>query len=170
MKHDFPGFRVFLVVLAAVFPLTVAQEQETGGKEEKNDQESADFKNLKNPVPYTERSIARGKAIYLRNCTECHDADGRALAQIVANATDLTAPQRFKHGTTDGEIFRSIRDGAGLEMPPFKASVREDDIWHMVNFIRGIGPESLRPPLQREKHEEEQPSGSEQTPERREGP
>jgi mono/diheme cytochrome c family protein len=46
-------------------------------------------------------------------------------------------------------MFRSIRDGAGASMPAFKTQLRsEEDMWHLVNYIRSLWPESARPPLQ----------------------
>jgi mono/diheme cytochrome c family protein len=105
-------------------------------------------KALKNPVPNTSKSIGRGKTMYgALGCADCHGADGKALTEIVANATDLTNPDIWKNGTAEGLIFRSIRDGAGLAMPPFKTQVNtQDDLWHLVNFIRNLWPEGQRPP------------------------
>jgi mono/diheme cytochrome c family protein len=115
-------------------------------------------KALKNPVPYDRESIVRGRTLYQRYCTECHGVDGRSMVDVIANATDLTAPQLWKHGTTDGETFRSIRDGAGLSMPPYRFQIREEeDLWHLVNFIRSLWPESMRPPLQEGKPANPQP-------------
>jgi hypothetical protein len=47
----------------------------------------------------------------------------------------------WKNGTSEGLIFRSIRDGAGLAMPPFKTEVTaQEDLWHLVNFVRSLWP------------------------------
>src|SRR5437762_2558728 len=70
-------------------------------------------KKLKSPVPYTKDSITRGRTLYARSCTPCHGADGKAMVDVVADATNLTEPKLWKSGTSEGEIFRSIRDGAG---------------------------------------------------------
>ncbi len=105
-------------------------------------------KKLKSPVPYSKASIARGKVLYVRACTECHGADGKSLVDVVANATDLTDPKLWTSGTSEGEIFRSIRDGAGEAMPPFSDKVsNENDLWHMVNYVRSLWPDSARPKL-----------------------
>jgi mono/diheme cytochrome c family protein len=103
-------------------------------------------KALKNPVPSTSDSIARGKRLYqTHGCANCHGADGKALVEIVANATDLTDPAVWKNGTAEGLVFRSIRDGAGLAMPPFKTEVTaQEDLWHLVNFVRSLWPEDKR--------------------------
>jgi len=106
-------------------------------------------KALKNPIPNTAKSIGQGKVLYgLLACAGCHGNDGKALIEVVANATDLTDPSVWKNGTDEGLIFRSVRDGAGLAMPPFKTQVtKQEDIWHLVNFIRSLWPEGRRPPV-----------------------
>ena len=109
---------------------------------------SEDAKKLKNPVPFTKKSIAQGRTTFQRFCTGCHGADGKAQVDVVADATDLTSPNLYKSGTSDGEIFCSIRDGAGETMPPFQTQItNETDLWHLVNFIHSLWPESMRPPL-----------------------
>ncbi len=106
-------------------------------------------KPLKNPIPYSKKSIGQGRTTYMRYCVGCHGADGKATVDVVADATDLTAPKTWKSGTTDDEIFRSIRDGQSASMPAFGPQIKGDtDLWHMVNFIRFLWPEDTRPPLQ----------------------
>ena len=100
---------------------------------------------LRNPVPYSKESIARGKAVYLPNCQLCHEEDGRARGSAIAVAADLTDPDRWKYGTSDGQIFSTIKNGGGDNMPPFKGDLKDQEIWDLVNFIRNIGPESKRP-------------------------
>jgi mono/diheme cytochrome c family protein len=109
---------------------------------------TADAKALKSPLPYATASISRGRLVYgSLGCNACHGNDGKALIEVVANATDLTNPSVWKNGSDEGLIFRSIRDGAGLSMPAFKTQVEnQQDIWHLVNFIRSLWPEALRPP------------------------
>ena len=82
---------------------------------------------------------------YMDSLRKAGDSCG-ARIEVVANATDLTNPPVWKNGVDEGLIFRSIRDGAGLSMPAFKTQVdRQEDIWHLVNFIRSLWPEALRP-------------------------
>ena len=108
-----------------------------------------DAQKLKSPVAYSKKSIDRGRVIFLQNCTSCHGENGKAEGSLIADATDLTTPSLYKSGTTEGEIFRSIRDGAGDQMPAFKSQLAsETDIWNLVNFIRSLWPESLRPSVQ----------------------
>ncbi len=104
---------------------------------------------LKSPVADTKQSIDRGRVIFMQNCTTCHGENGKAEGSLIADATDLTSPQLYKSGTSEGEIFHSIRDGAGDQMPAFKSQLdSETDIWNLVNFIRSLWPASMRPPVQ----------------------
>ena len=108
-----------------------------------------DAQKLKSPIAYSKKSVDRGRVIFLQNCTSCHGENGKAEGSLIADATDLTTPSLYKSGTSEGEIFRSIRDGAGDQMPAFKSQLAsETDVWNLVNFIRSLWPESMRPPVQ----------------------
>ena len=139
----------------AVLFLPTAKSARAGSEDGKPGAEEAkptDFKKLKNPIPNTRKSIARGRSRFVRMCAECHGPDGKAEIDIVANATNLTLPKLWWNGYAEGEIFRSIRDGAGVSMPPYKMQIRrEEDMWHLVNFIRSLWPKPMRPKLQDEK-------------------
>ena len=140
IQVDYLKFGISLIVIA----LTLAGQ---------DDRLSADAaKKLKNPVAFTKKSIAQGRDTFLRNCVGCHGDNGKAQIDVVANATDLTDPKAYKDGTSDGEIFRSIRDGAGASMPSFKSEIdKQDDLWNLVNFIHSLWPVDQQPPLQKEK-------------------
>ncbi|MDD9890082.1 MAG: cytochrome c [Gammaproteobacteria bacterium] len=97
------------------------------------------------PIVYSKSAAERGKSFYLINCQQCHDADGRALANIDFIAADLTAPDTWYYGTTPLHIFRSIKFGAGLEMPPFEDTIDDQTIWQIVAHVLNIGPEETRP-------------------------
>jgi cytochrome c oxidase cbb3-type subunit 3 len=99
----------------------------------------------RNPTPYAPASIARGKTYFLQNCQSCHDEDGRARSAAVAIAADLTDPSRWKFGTSDAALFKTIKNGAAEAMPPFGTDLKDDQIWDVVNFIRSIGPAASRP-------------------------
>lgn len=135
-----------LLVLASLTYRTVGRAQE------KPKLTAAEAKKLKNPVPFTKKSIAQGRNVFLRNCTGCHGQDGKSMVDVVADATDLTEPKGYRNGATDGELYRSIRDGAGASMPTFKSQIPQDeDLWHLVNYIHSLWPDSSRPPLQDDK-------------------
>ena len=92
-----------------------------------------------NPVPADEASVSQGAQIFQRFCTECHGRDGRAQVDVISDATDLTDPEAYYNGTTERDIYNSIAYGAGVGMPPWESQLKsEEDIWHLVNFIRGL--------------------------------
>lgn len=139
-----------LVVASSAIASTraaAAADKETPSADERLTPE--EVKKLKNTVPFSKASIARGRILFIRDCTECHGNDGKSKVDVIANATDLTQPKLWTSGTSEGEIFRSIRDGAGDSMPPFKAEIEnEEDMWHLVNFTRSLWPAAMRPKLQ----------------------
>lgn len=99
-------------------------------------------------VPYSKESVSRGRTIYLQNCQDCHGDDGKAQGSAIAVAADLTAPGSWKFGQADNQIFTNIKNGAGDNMPPFGPigpGLKDAQIWDLVNYIRSIGPEKLRP-------------------------
>lgn len=100
---------------------------------------------LTNPVPGTAEAVRDGRKTYLRLCQYCHGADGRAQANPDFEAPSLRAPSQWRYGTSDGELFVSIRDGAGHEMPPFRKQLEDAQIWQLVLYVRSIGPRDLRP-------------------------
>ena len=102
---------------------------------------------MTNPLAYTATSINAGRKHYLRLCQNCHGADGRALDNFDYEASDLTEPKRWIHGSSDGETFVSIKEGAGLDMPAFEDKLDDEQVWQTVNFLHSIGPSSSRPEL-----------------------
>ncbi|HEX4950617.1 MAG TPA: c-type cytochrome [Blastocatellia bacterium] len=139
---------IVLCLFISLIGVQLSQGQEKPDKPLARDE----AKLLKSPVPYTKASIARGRILYTNDCTGCHGNDGKAQVDVIADATDLTEPKLWKSGTTEGEVFRSIRDGAGISMPPYKNQIQKtEDLWHLVNYIRSLWPEDQRPKLQEEK-------------------
>jgi mono/diheme cytochrome c family protein len=92
-----------------------------------------------NPVKPTPESLAKGKKLYGFDCAMCHgkDGDGKGdMASDMKNVTDFTKPDALKN-RTDGELFYVLRHGKG-EMPPEGDRAKDDDIWHLVNYIRQL--------------------------------
>ena len=77
-----------------------------------------------------------------------HGEDGRAQVDVISDATDLTWPEDYYSGSTPGDIFKSIREGAGVAMPAFGDQIEDDSIWHLVNFIRSLWTEEQRETFQ----------------------
>lgn len=96
---------------------------------------------LKNPVKSTPESIGAGEKVYRKYCRFCHGDDLKGngpLAPKGTNPPDLI-DNTWDHGSTDGDIFATIRDGIGpkFDMKPQKA-IADQDIWHVVNYMRSV--------------------------------
>jgi hypothetical protein len=54
-----------------------------------------------------------------------------------SNLTDAT----WDRGSTDGEIFVVIQEGAGpdYKMKGLKGKISDQDTWHVVNYVRSLG-------------------------------
>ena len=88
----------------------------------------------------------------MQRCSGCHGTDGKSANEDAGGAADLTSPKDFKSGITEGEIYRTIHDGQGSSMPSFKADLKSgEEIWQLVNFVRNLWPEDVRPKLQSSK-------------------
>ncbi|HTE41801.1 MAG TPA: cytochrome c [Steroidobacteraceae bacterium] len=97
------------------------------------------------PLIESKAAAKNGKATYLRLCQYCHGVDGKAHENIDFQATNLTELEGWKRGTQPQQIFNSIKNGAGDDMPAFKTKATDDEIWQLVAFILSIGPEDRRP-------------------------
>ena len=114
-----------------------------GGAAEREPREQS--RSLSNPVPLSDDAVREGRRAYLRLCQYCHGPDGRAQANPDFEAPSLRDPRQWSYGSSDGELFVSIRDGAGHEMPPFGGQLADAEIWKVVHFLRSIGPRAARP-------------------------
>ena len=96
---------------------------------------------LKNPIASSPESIAAGKQVYTRTCAPCHGTSGEGGPgnDLIPAAPDLT-DATWDHGSTDGEIFTSIKNGVppDFNMTPFKDRLKDDDIWNVVIYLRSI--------------------------------
>jgi mono/diheme cytochrome c family protein len=103
---------------------------------------SADAKKMKNPVASSPESIAAGKALFQKNCRFCHGADAKGNGPMAPEGThppNLT-DDKWDRGSSDGEIFAVIRDGAGpkFDMKGYKSKMTEQEMWNVVNYIRSL--------------------------------
>jgi mono/diheme cytochrome c family protein len=97
----------------------------------------AKYKTMKNPVKADAASVAAGKELYNKNCASCHGKTG--LGDGVKARTIETFPGDFSkpayQNQTDGEHFAKTKFGRD-EMPKYDGKIADEDIWHMVNYMR----------------------------------
>ena len=86
--------------------------------------------------------IARGKAVYLTFCAQCHgynhDGNGTVGQSFKPLPTDLRSPK--VQATYEGELFKSISYGIpGGRQPALETTVKIDDRWHVIAYIKSLG-------------------------------
>ncbi len=93
------------------------------------------------PVRYTTESIARGAAVYARNCSECHGAYGRAGRAQPAGSSRRIDYASYRY---PGDLFWSIAHGIpGTAMPGFAPRLGTDEIWALLQFLRAESESKL---------------------------
>ena len=95
---------------------------------------------LQNPFPPTPESLESGAATYVQVCQACHGetgrGDGPAGVALDPPPADLVVHVPLH---PEADLFRFIRDGIpGTGMAPLGGQLSEEQIWHVVNYIRTL--------------------------------
>lgn len=109
-----------------------------------------------NPMPVTERLMARGQERYNIYCLPCHGAagDGNGVVKQYGHGTIPTLLDEPRIQFADGYLFHVIEAGSpsGL-MGPYGAMVEPQDRWAIVAYVRALQlarvgvPEDLPGPM-----------------------
>jgi hypothetical protein len=98
---------------------------------------------LNSPINLTQPPvIARGKAVYLIYCAQCHgynhDGNGSVGQSFAPLPTDLRSArvQESPAGVLFKNISYGIVDG---RQPPLHATISVDDRWKVVAFVKSLG-------------------------------
>jgi mono/diheme cytochrome c family protein len=99
---------------------------------------------LRNPLSATRENLAAGKALFAQNCAVCHGAaglgDGPGAKGLDPAPAVLAGLSRMPIAS-DGFYYWTISEG-GIEfksaMPPFKGTLKEEDIWKLVLYLRTL--------------------------------
>ena len=97
----------------------------------------AEYLNMENPVKKDSVSIATGQKFYNRYCLICHGKTG--LGDGIRGKQMKTFPGDFSgevyQSQTDGSHFYKSKFGRG-EMPAYDKIFSDEEIWHIVNYMR----------------------------------
>ena len=98
---------------------------------------------VRNPIAPTSDSVAAGQVVYERYCQTCHGVNGRGDGPggkgLEPPPADLAIHVPL-HG--DADIFRFVSDGIeGTSMVALADNLTDDEIWHVINFIRAQAEE-----------------------------
>jgi mono/diheme cytochrome c family protein len=101
-------------------------------------------KHTRNPVSATADNVETGKRIFGYYCVVCHGRDGQSTG--VPFATNMSPPipslasanvQRYD----DGQLKWIVENGISLSgMPASKGTLTDDEMWHIVVYIRHLPP------------------------------
>lgn len=94
-------------------------------------------KNMENPVKADDESIKVGRMVYNKNCASCHGKTGLGNG-VKARGLDTFPGDlsgEYYQSQTDGEHFYKTKFGRD-EMPKYENKIEDEDIWHMVNYMR----------------------------------
>ena len=86
--------------------------------------------------PDEEKRVVSG--LYNRYCIRCHGVDGRGVWDI-PDVPDFTN-SRWQASRTDAQLSRSIIEGRGACMPPFRGAVTLEESWAMARYLRTFVP------------------------------
>jgi mono/diheme cytochrome c family protein len=87
-------------------------------------------------------ALARGQALYLDNCTGCHNPDGRGVSKVFPPLTGSAAIQADNPGTVIHVVLAGSKMAApsslptGLAMPGFGWKLDDREIADVVNYAR----------------------------------
>ena len=98
----------------------------------------ANYKSMKNPKKNDATSQGIGKTEWNKSCKSCHGAkglgDGPKAKGLKTASGDFSKDIKSE---TDGELFYKTKNGRG-DMPKYDGKIKDDDIWHLVNFMRTL--------------------------------
>jgi mono/diheme cytochrome c family protein len=98
---------------------------------------------LNSPIDMAQAAvIARGKAVYLTYCAQCHGYNHDGNGTVGQSFAPLPADLRSA-GVQDspaGVLFKNISYGIpDGRQPPLHATITVDDRWKVVAFIKSLG-------------------------------
>lgn len=91
---------------------------------------------LKNPLPFTEKVLARGQNRYETYCAVCHGTMGLGDGPVVPpypipKSLQTEQARNFK----DGHIFHVITKGQAV-MPAYASQIPVKDRWAIIHYVR----------------------------------
>lgn len=150
----------FTLIAAALLALCVSQAPLAVQEQEQKEAPAAEGeqavplvipeeeKNRKNPIAPKEESLGIGRKIFTSQCGMCHgekgDGKGDLAQEMTLTVPDFTNAEAQKK-RTDGELFYILLQGHG-HMPSQGKRLREEQKWHLINYIRTLAPKGKGEP------------------------
>ena len=88
--------------------------------------------------PYTSPAdLDIGRRLYTGRCGHCHGQNGEGGRGAVLNAG------RFRHGSSDRELFLIIRNGISNTEMPGAFNLPELEVWRIVGYVRQLSRQGI---------------------------
>jgi mono/diheme cytochrome c family protein len=98
----------------------------------------------RNPLKSTKENITSGRILFEKNCASCHGlsglGDGAAGKNLEPRPSNIAGLSKMPMAT-DEYLFWTIAEGGvplGTAMPAFKNTLKEDDIWEIIIYLREL--------------------------------
>ena len=109
----------------------------------------APYTTARDRTPETTSKLWRGRAMFDQHCAACHGWSGQGTGpnafSLVPAPADLEWLAHTPKSRSEAYIYWSIAEGGesfGSEMPAFKGSLSEKDIWAISAYLRAGMPHS----------------------------
>ncbi|AOH82627.1 hypothetical protein AWL63_00125 [Sphingomonas panacis] len=110
------------------------------------------YRTMRNPLPVSRATIAKGATLYATNCRSCHGLSGKGNGPIGRDVSpspfDIAWLSEMKVSRFDGFMYWTIAEGGvpfGTSMPPYKKMLSPNDIWAVTTYIQAGLPKDLPP-------------------------
>lgn len=97
-----------------------------------------------NPLAANAQTLNSGRNLFQQQCVRCHGVsgfgDGPDGINLNPRPANVAASSRMPMAT-DGYLFWTIAEGGapvGSAMPPFKQTLKEDEIWKIITYLRTL--------------------------------
>lgn len=101
---------------------------------------------LRNPVPATADSVARGESLYRTNCVVCHGerglGDGPVGKKFDPVPVDLN--KEYTQSQADGQLFFTLTRGR-VAMPSYRDALSQQERWDVVNYVKSAFGKQSQP-------------------------
>ncbi|MEK7383368.1 MAG: cytochrome c, partial [Elusimicrobiota bacterium] len=94
---------------------------------------------LVNPVPRTQETMEKGRALYNIYCRVCHGSLGDGRTTLTSAYGAKPADLRIKRlaRAPDGDIYHTIMVGKNA-MPSYAYELKEDERWAVIHYLRAL--------------------------------
>ena len=97
-------------------------------------------KDEKSPLKPSPDNAKRGRAVFTANCQKCHGPEAKGDgpdSDPRSPAADLTDEFRYELNP-EGVLYHKVLDGHPPQMPAFKSTLSQTQIWQVVEYVKSI--------------------------------